>query len=806
MIQNTHINMNNEWKYAREFREEMLRESYDDSGMEQVRIPHANILTPYHYFDESIYQFTGCYRKEIYAGKEWDGKHVLLTFEGIAHVAKVYLNGILAASHYGGYTAFTVDIAPYLEYEAVNILAVEVDSRESNNLPPFGKVIDYMTYGGIYREVYMDIKEELYIEDVFIETAIAAIDPAAGRPNEWLLHFDITLNHEPSDDHTIRYTVTDCSHNPETVLCGERELKGRINGFSQTAAARSWDLEEPALYQLTIELYEGDSILDTRTTRFGFRTCEFREDGFYLNRRKIKIIGLNRHQSYPYVGYAMPKRMQRRDAELLKSELYVNAVRTSHYPQSKHFIARCDELGLLVFTELPGWQHIGDEEWKRIACDNVREMVLQYRNHPSVILWGVRINESQDDDDFYRRTNEIAHNLDKTRQTGGVRFIKKSNLLEDVYTYNDFLHNGNNKGLDLKREVTSVRNAPYLVTEFNGHMFPSKAYDDEEHRLQHALRHSRVLEALFEQEEVAGGFGWCMCDYNTHRDFGSGDRICYHGVMDMFRNPKLAAAVYSSQNDTCPVCEVSSSMDIGEHPAGYIGEIYAFTNADSIRLYKNEVMIKEFYPCRKKYPHLPHPPVLIDDLVGNLIEEKENMDRKSAEMIKEVLFAVSRFGQNGLPLKYKLKMAAVMLKEKLDFSEGVRLYSQYIGNWGGTVVSYRFEAVKDNKAVKTVEKRPVTEARLEVMADSLELAEEETYDVSGIRITAVDGNGNRLPYYQEAVLLEADGAIEILGPAIVSLKGGAAGAYVRTKGIKGSGRLKLLQEQLGELILDFEVK
>ena len=161
-----------------------------------------------------------------------------------------------------------------------------------------------------------------------------------------------------------------------------------------------------------------------------------------LNNEKVKLRGINRHQSYAYTGYAMPESMQRLDADIIKNELGMNAVRTSHYPQSKHFLDRCDELGLLVFTEIPGWQHIGDEEWKKVLCQDTEEMVLQNRNHPSVILWGVRVNESCDDDELYTMTNNIAHELDKTRFTAGVRNFKKSNLLEDVYTYNDFLYDG----------------------------------------------------------------------------------------------------------------------------------------------------------------------------------------------------------------------------------------------------------------------------------------------------------------------------------------------------------------------------
>lgn len=135
---------------------------------------------------------------------------------------------------------------------------------------------------------------------------------------------------------------------------------------------------------------------------------------------------MNRHQSYPYIGYAAPESLQREDARILQEELHCTAVRTSHYPQSPYFLDECDQRGLLVFTELPGWQHIGDAAWKDAACAMLQEMILQNRNHPSIILWGVRINESVDDDAFYTRTNQIAHQLDPSRATSGVRYLEKA--------------------------------------------------------------------------------------------------------------------------------------------------------------------------------------------------------------------------------------------------------------------------------------------------------------------------------------------------------------------------------------------
>ena len=148
---------------------------------------------------------------------------------------------------------------------------------------------------------------------------------------------------------------------------------------------------------------------------------------------------------------------QRQDAEILKRDLGCLVVRTSHYPQSRHFLDACDELGLLVFTELPGWQHIGNEEWKRNALDDLERLVRRDRNHPSIILWGTRINESPDDEEFYKRTNALVAMLDPDRQRGGVRNFSGSALFEDVYTFNDFTHEGGKKAVAKKKMVT--RNA-----------------------------------------------------------------------------------------------------------------------------------------------------------------------------------------------------------------------------------------------------------------------------------------------------------------------------------------------------------
>ena len=765
------IYINRDWQFLKEYTEELLQAEYT-GAYEMVQLPHTVAETPFHYFDESIYQGIAGYRKVFYVGPEWKEKKVVLTIEAAGHRAEVYCNGSKVAEHACGYTAFSVDLAPLLRFGEENVIVIRVDSRENLNQPPFGNVIDYMTYGGIYREVYLEILPKSYIEDVFVKTRRVS-------ETEYELSAEIT-----------------CLKMEEESICvglydGEEKLCDLTTPWQKVTGITEWDGTHPKLYTLRTELYRGEAVIDATDTRFGFREAIFQQDGFYLNGKKVKLRGLNRHQSFPYVGYAMPKSMQEYDAELMKKELGLNAVRTSHYPQSQHFLNRCDELGLLVFTEIPGWQHIGDEAWQETAKKNTEEMVLQYRNHPSIILWGVRINESMDNDALYEETNRIAHKLDSTRQTSGVRYIKKSHLLEDVYAYNDFSHTGDNPGCLKKKAVTPDGKKGYLVSEYNGHMFPTKAFDAEDHRTEHMLRHARVMDAYYTEKEIAGGFGWCMFDYNPHMDFGSGDRICYHGVMDMFRNKKPAGELYLAQQEETTVLQITSSMDIGEHPAGIINNVYAITNADSIRVYKNNKFVTEVQAKSTEFKSMPHGPILLSDFVGELLEKGEGYKKKKAEDVKKVLLAVNRFGLANLPLSAKLLAAKCILVHRMKFSEAVDLYGKYIGNWGGTVTTYKFEAIKDGEVVRVVEKCPMTRKQLEVTCSHKELLEETTYDVAAIRFRLLCENGNLLPFANDVVTLKAEGDIAIIGPACVPLRGGMGGTYVKSLGREGNGVLKI---------------
>ena len=749
----------------------------------EVRIPHNPSLLPLHYSSPDYYEMVSGYKKTIVLEEEDLDKRIFLLFEGVAHIATLYFNGKEIGTHYSGYTSFTYEVTEFIK-KGENEIVLKVDGRESCNTPPFGFVIDYLTYSGIYRDVFLIKKNKSYIKDVFVSSPTLS---------SLRVEYDI----ESESEYSIRYSVFD---NDRVIIEGEtKESSLSLSSLSVSP----WSPSSPKLYTLLSSLLIKGEVIDENTTEFGFRTVETKGKDLYINGEKVFLKGLNRHQAWPYIGYAAPERMQRMDARILKEELGCDIVRTSHYPQSRHFISECDRLGLLVFTEIPGWQHIGDKEWKEKAIINTKEMVLQYRNHPSVIIWGVRINESQDDDEFYKKTNETAHALDPTRPTSGVRYIENSSLLEDIYSYNDFSHTGNNSGVKEKGKITKHQDKPLLVSEANGHMFPTKSFDTWERRQEHALRHARVINDAKKDGDHIGAIEWCMTDYATHKDFGSGDRICYHGVMDSFRNPKDAAYFWASGQEKNEVIHISSSMDIGDYNGGIRGKTWVFTNAERVDVYKNGRKITSLSPS--PFSSLDHGPLVFDDTIGNLLETDEGFDKKKADIIKECLNATVEYGFQNLPKKYLLKLAYIMLRYKLNFSDGVKLFNKYVSGWGGEGEEWKFQGIWNGKEGKSVTLAHSSKLHLDIIKDTSVLYEGNGYDETLVRIRVLDEFNNPAPYAQLPLSIETSGSIENAGYNLLTLEGGMGGVIIKTNGGIGKGVLSLSSE-LGQMDVEFEVR
>ena len=725
------FSMNRNWRYSRHFVEGGHEKDFNDSGFDRVVIPHTNIPLPWHSFDEKSYEFVSLYRRRFKLPPEARGKRVFVDFEGVMTASTVWLNGVRLGEYKGGYTPFSFELTPHLDFGGENVLAVDVDSSERPDIPPFGYEIDYLTFGGIYREVSIRVVPATFLENIFVQPKNAL----SGKPSVDVVCFIQHLEASPGGG-AVEVELLDGEH---VVAKASQSLPAsspanepvphtlHLEGLS---GIKLWDMENRNLYTARVRLHVGAQIVDEDSRRFGFREAQFTDHGFELNGKVIKLRGLDRHQTFPFVGQAMSGRAQRRDAQILRNKLKCNIVRTSHYPQSRHFLDACDELGLLVLEEIPGWQHIGDEAWKQISIDNVRRMIRRDWNHPSIILWGVRINESKDDHDFYTRTNALAHQLDPTRQTGGIRYFQESEFLEDVFTMNDF-------GFPLK----PPNHPRYLNTEFVGHTYPTKTIDQVERLTEHTMRHARIHDQLASNPQYAGGIGWCAFDYNTHGNFGSGDRICYHGVTDIFREPKPAAGFYKSQCEPSEeiVLEPAFHWARGDASIGFSNAVVC-SNCDHLKFYIDDTLVADVDPDRKQFAHLRYAPFVLE--MGELFHKWGDLRIE---------------GYIGGKLVITKRMS-------------------------GTGVDAKFLLLPDDA---------------QLIADGA--------DATRVVLRVTDEFGAIRPFANDAIKLEVAGPAEMIGDNPFSLIGGTGAVWIRAQDKAGKVQLRAEHPRLGTQQIEIEV-
>ena len=423
--------LNRRWLYSEKSSADAMKASFNDRGWKSVTLPHTNKMLPMNGFDENEYMFVSAYRRHFKLPNALKGQRIFVDFGGVMTAAKVFINGTALGEYKGGYTQFSFELTKDIKWNGDNVLAVEVDSTERKDIPPFGNLVDYLTFGGIYRDVEIRAVADTFIENVFA-------NPVNVLEDDRSVNVRVYVRGRTERDLQVTAELRD---GDQVIATGIKNVVGTDSQdilLTSLGQIQLWDIDKPKLYDVRVTIKSGNTVLDHYDTRIGFREAKFTPEGFFLNGKHLKLRGLNRHQTYPYVGQAMPARVQKQDAWVLRKELHCNIVRTSHYPQSPHFLDACDELGLLVFEEIPGWQHIGDKAWQDLSVHYVDTMIRRDWNHPSIILWGVRVNESGDNREFYTRTNKLSHDLDDSRQTGGVRFRYNSERLEDVYTMNDF--------------------------------------------------------------------------------------------------------------------------------------------------------------------------------------------------------------------------------------------------------------------------------------------------------------------------------------------------------------------------------
>ena len=757
--------INRNWRYHPSKVSGAEAPAFDDAKFERIVIPHTNIKMPWHNFDDKIYEFVSTYRRKFKYPAAAKGKRVFVDFEGAMTASTVYINGHNLGEYKGGFTPFSFELTQYLKTEGENVLVVHLDSTERADIPPFGYEIDYMTFGGIYREVSLRIVSPTYIDNIFAQPknvlsdspfvdvdCFIAAQSAEGKYSLVVKLHDAEGKEIARQEQAVALNIApdpSAEKDPETPGAAYASTETTTDPAKHTVSLKGlgkiklWDLDSPNLYTVGVHLLLDGKVIDADSRRIGFREATFTDGGFSLNGKIVKLRGLDRHQTFPFVGQAMPARVQRKDADILCKSIHCNLVRTSHYPQSRHFLDRCDEIGLLVLEEIPGWQHIGEEPWRLVAIDNVGRMIRRDWNHPSIILWGVRINESRDNHDFYARTNALAHALDTTRQTGGIRYFQESEFLEDVFTMNDF-------GFPLKKP-----NHPrYLNTEFVGHTFPTKTTDDDERQREHTLRHARIHNQLASDPQYAGGIGWCAFDYNTHSNFGAGDRLCYHGVIDIFRENKPAAGFYKSQCDPAVevVLEPAFHWAHSDESVGFTNAVVC-SNCDHLKFYVREAgnasaewkFAAEVDPERKEFNHLTYAPFVLD-------------------------------------------------MDKIDFNK--------LGLFWGDLRIDGF--IKDKQVISKSYSGDGVDKKFALLADDETLVADGA-DTTRVVLRVTDEFDAIRTYADDPILFTLEGPAEIIGDNPFSLVGGTGAIWIRAKELAGTAKLTAKHPRLGSKTVTFKL-
>ncbi len=589
---------------------------YDDSGFARINLPHTVVPLSWANWDQASWEKSWIYRKH-FSRPQIDGGRIFVDFDGVMVNADIVLNGVKVSSHLGGYLPWSAELTSHL-VPGDNILAVIVHSQQLSVPPETGPggtaAIDFLQPGGIYRDVTLRAVPAVFLSEIFARPVrvlapdrsveVQATIDAATVPRG-----PVRLTAELLDGSRVL-----ASAQTTVTITAEGTIVARLT-IAGIGDVTLWSPDSPKLYTVRVTLAHAPDHAHQLQVRTGFREAAFQPDGFYLNGQRLQIVGLNRHQFFPYIGMAAAARLQRRDARILKLELNCNMVRCSHYPQSPHFLDACDELGLMVWEEPPGWQQVGDATWQDIAVQNVHDMVIRDRSRPSVILWATRLNETPDHPSLNARTRQLASDLDGTRPTtGAMNLYSTAGWAQDVFAFNDY--HARDRTAGLRPPLPGVA---YLVSEAVGAISGPPTYrwiDTSAVLARQARLHAQVHNIARSSPRYAGLLGWAGIDYPSRH---GGERIWNNmktpGVIDTFRVPKPGAAFYQSQVDPGirPVIRPVFFWEFGASSKNGPGaDAMIATNCDRLEVYVSGEHLATATPDTENFGYLAYPPVFMD--------------------------------------------------------------------------------------------------------------------------------------------------------------------------------------------------
>ncbi len=663
---------------------------FDDSGFRAVELPHTVAPLSWQEWDPAAWEQVWAYRKHFDAPADASRMRVFADFAAAMTGSVVTLNGTGVGGRLGGYLPFSCELTDYLKPRG-NVLAVTLDSRFNIDVPPdrpapyTSRSVDYWQPGGIYRQVRLRAVPQVFIADVFARPA-SVLDPAQR-------HVDVQVTVDaavvPQGSARIVVGLRDGSRTvasasaPVTISKpGQTTVTATLTGL---AGITLWDIDNPKLYTVVATLVLGGTPVHDYRTRIGFREASFQPDGFFLNGRRVKLFGVNRHQFFPFAGGAMSARVQRRDAAIMRQELNCNMVRCSHYPQDEAFYDACDELGLMVWEEIPGWGYFGDAAWQAAMYRDVGDMIVRDRNHPCVIVWGAMPNEAGEHVTAYTANNELAHSLDDSRPTGGDGSPSDASFVFDVFSRHDYSYVTGPDGLKepTLQPPTDAAGRPYLVCEAVGTLSgPYKYYrrtDPQQVQQGQAAAHARVHDISFSDDRYCGLLAWSGYDY----DSGNGneyDGVKYTGVVDLFRIPKPGAAIYQAQIDPKirPVIAPAFYWDFGPtSPVTSLASAMICANLDRLEIYVGGSHYATVTPDTAGYGHLPYPPSFAD---FSSVDGSSHPELRIDGYLGSTLVASRSFSSD--PATDRLSVAADDAELVADGSDETRVVFRAVDSYG----------------------------------------------------------------------------------------------------------------------------
>lgn len=639
----TVYSMNPAWRMYKGHLERAGQPDFNDKEWDLVSLPDGIEYVPSEASGCVNYQGEVWYRKHFTPEETWKGKQLFLHFEAIMGKAKVWINGTLVNEHYGGFLPVIANVTEYINYKEDNVIAVWADNSNDPSYPP-GKpqdMLDFTYSGGIYRDCWIIVHNKVFITDSNYENEIAGGGLFVSFGHISQSQAEIRLDaHVRNSSNTyfsgkIEYQLFDKDNRRVCQASKAFSVsKGKARNTSLTIKVEKpelWEPDSPYLYQLHVLLKDKSGhVVDGYRRRIGIRSIEFKgKDGFWLNGKPYPypLIGANRHQDFAIIGNALSNSLHWRDAKKLR-DAGLRVIRNAHYPQDPAFMDACDELGLFVIVNTPGWQFWNKEPiFAQRVYSDIRNMVRRDRNHPSVWMWEPILNETWYPEDFAKNVVDILHEeYPYPYCYAGCDVTAKGHEYFPIH----FTHPLNGAGGAFNTSKMDPKIAYFTrewgdnVDDWNSHNSPSRVNRawGEIPMLVQAQGYAKTdykytcYDVLYRNtRQHMGGCLWHSFDHQR----GYHPDPFYGGIMDAFRQPKLSYYMFCAQR---PV-EKNNRLIAENGPMVFIAnamtpfspkDVTVYSNCDEVRLTYCKNGKQFIYKKEKTDEGMPSPIITFKDV------------------------------------------------------------------------------------------------------------------------------------------------------------------------------------------------